>query len=1138
MTAATRTLTQRIHDDLISDGKMKSTIRPDRARLVSNRTDSDVRREAVPRPWQGDLAKKPWEYCVTAVIPHRNTLEHLKLCLDFVQAQTERPYVMIIDTGSDEATLAGVLALRSDNVEVHLIACQGTEEYADVVCYAMDLAMSACRTEYLWCLHSDCFVTNRSLLAEMLSTAAGGKQPVIGYESTSANKHPECKGMVSHTCTLLHMPTMHELDVAWSRTRLATQSTSAGRDVVFDPEMALNYRLRDRGIAPLILGPEQASGIERDGNRVHLRSATLREQAVANSFNSRAAYVSIMADLRQLVGGKQQDSPRHADCVGQRDDAEPLKAVGGLQSARLRVGIVSNGLLLGGAEMWVASLVRNLDQSRIDVSGVVQMSDEFSYSQLLHRVSSVAPLYLGKAGIEKLAAESDVLICWGVRQLGSLLPDSFKGKVILVAHGRNEWDAGIIKEASGRATHFAAVSAWAADTYSDTGHTERPVTVIHNGVDVDRCKPIIAREETRAAWGLNAGDIAIGYLGGIKKAFKNSLAVAKAAAYLGEPYRAVYVGSDYDNLGGEIRRISPNAVIRQPDFQAGNALSAFDCLMLASDTEGFSLALTEAWLAGVPTVATPVGAVPELEQVHGQLTVHAPVGASPEELAAAVTKALSPENRRVVEHAKRVTELSYTAAAMGRRWSEYLCSLDEDSKPVADIAATPHPSVSVVVAARNYGHFLRDCLESCLRQSIKPVDVIYSDDFSTDDSLKIARTFPGVTVLEAERHHGVCVARNRGVRASKGDVLIHVDGDDTLPPNYIEKHLAVLTNTTPFSYGPFQSCGLRHDIFNVPEWDSAGLSRLLHGNFVHTSAAVWRWAFDAVGGWQETSANTAWDWYMALRLSTLGTPTKSGATLQYRKHPGSYSQTKGEQSPCVALPTLLEKIREDFRAFRRQPSVSAICAVSKPVLAPLSLECWRMASPGYREILFGYAPGLPDDLWNILHGIPRSQFHEGTAHRDDAGEVRFRLLDNATGDWIANIDDDDIWVHVPDLSTVPDDVGIISGAGLYFELHRPLSDPTHVVKHDPEPIAKPCHACKMRSSHWLVRRKAWEQVSAQIDRIFWYSDWRLAYRIIEAGWKALVIPRLLGIMRRYTFDYPSGSEWSWDKYVKTLEVRS
>jgi hypothetical protein len=167
----------------------------------------------------------------------------------------------------------------------------------------MDLAMSACRTDYLWCLHSDCFVTNRDLLAELLSTADGGKRPVIGYESTLANKHAECKGMVSHTCTLLHMPTMHELDVTWSRTRLATQAKATGRIVAFDPEMALNYRLRDRGIAPLILGPEQTSGIERDAHRVHLRSATLAEQVLTSVPNSRptAHQIAVLAELRVLA---------------------------------------------------------------------------------------------------------------------------------------------------------------------------------------------------------------------------------------------------------------------------------------------------------------------------------------------------------------------------------------------------------------------------------------------------------------------------------------------------------------------------------------------------------------------------------------------------------------------------------------------------------------------------------------------------------------------------------------------------------------------------------------------------------------------------------------------------------------------
>jgi glycosyltransferase involved in cell wall biosynthesis len=87
------------------------------------------------------------------------------------------------------------------------------------------------------------------------------------------------------------------------------------------------------------------------------------------------------------------------------------------------------------------------------------------------------------------------------------------------------------------------------------------------------------------------------------------------------------------------------------------------------------LALTEAWYSGVPTVATPVGAVPELEERFGQLTVRVPTEPSAAELAEGVKKALAPENRAVVERARAVTREHFTAAAMGRRWSEYLLKL-------------------------------------------------------------------------------------------------------------------------------------------------------------------------------------------------------------------------------------------------------------------------------------------------------------------------------------------------------------------------------------------------------------------------------------------------------------------------------
>ncbi|HEU5408912.1 MAG TPA: hypothetical protein VFU48_14180, partial [Nitrospira sp.] len=261
---------------------------------------------------------------------------------------------------------------------------------------------------------------------------------------------------------------------------------------------------------------------------------------------------------------------------------------------------------------------------------------------------------------------------------------------------------------------------------------------------------------------------------------------------------------------------------------------------------------------------------------------------------------------------------------------------------------------------------------------------------------------------------------------------------------------------------------------------------------------------------------------------------RSNATLNYRLHSESFSRTKGEKAAGDKYKDLMSLVRDDFAKWNRKPSLSAICAVSKPHLAPLALKCWQLAAPDYKELVLGCSPSLPDSTWSVISNIPRSRACKGTDNREDAGLVRFGLLDAATGDWIANVDDDDIWLKVPDLTKVPADVGMISGSGLFFEFHVPPTNPSHVEFHQSLPLEVPGHAHKLRGSHWIVRRKAWEQISKDMDRSFWFSDWRLAYRIIEAGWRVMAMPEPLGVVRRYSMDYPTGPEWTWDYHVQTL----
>jgi len=217
--------------------------------------------------------------------------------------------------------------------------------------------------------------------------------------------------------------------------------------------------------------------------------------------------------------------------------------------------------------------------------------------------------------------------------------------------------------------------------------------------------------------------------------------------------------------------------------------------------------------------------------------------------------------------------------------------------------------ISVIITARNNGKYLAEAIESCLRQTVTLHDIVYSDDFSTDNSISVARKYKEVTIIEHAFHVGVVEARNNGADAAKGDAFVFLDGDDVLPDNFIEKHLQVFDESTPFVYCSAQTFGMTNVFWKVYAWKTLFL---WDRNFVNTSLMVWRDAFIKSGKWQETCVKTMWDWSLAIRLSRLGIPRKSPAILLYRQHSQSWSQTKEKKNNYSDFLKLTEDIRDEM----------------------------------------------------------------------------------------------------------------------------------------------------------------------------------------------------------------------------------
>jgi hypothetical protein len=240
-------------------------------------------RSPKEKPWQGSCAKKPWEYRVTAVIPVIDTFESLRLCVETLRMQTEKPYIIVVDTGSERGNIERILDMHAEDLEVHCIRHNGTIHPSDPVSMAMDMAQSMCRTEYMFATHSDAFLVRRDYLEWLLSMCGeeeDGLFPVVGYEM-SPRQHDDWKGMVSHTATMYHVPTLDRIGFGWSMRRLASicgldsQEAHPDRPNWPDTEILGNTILREHGIPTKIIGHESNFERNRDENVDHARSISL-----------------------------------------------------------------------------------------------------------------------------------------------------------------------------------------------------------------------------------------------------------------------------------------------------------------------------------------------------------------------------------------------------------------------------------------------------------------------------------------------------------------------------------------------------------------------------------------------------------------------------------------------------------------------------------------------------------------------------------------------------------------------------------------------------------------------------------------------------------------------------------------------
>lgn len=108
-----------------------------------------------------------------------------------------------------------------------------------------------------------------------------------------------------------------------------------------------------------------------------------------------------------------------------------------------------------------------------------------------------------------------------------------------------------------------------------------------------------------------------------------------------------------------------------------------------------------------------------------------------------------------------------------------------------------NPLVSIIVITYNSAKYVLETLESAKAQTYRNIELIVSDDSSTDNTVNICRNWLGknnnhfirTELITSEKNTGIAANCNRGLKASKGDWIKFIAGDDAIFYNTIEYYV-------------------------------------------------------------------------------------------------------------------------------------------------------------------------------------------------------------------------------------------------------------------------------------------------------------------------------------------------------------
>jgi glycosyltransferase involved in cell wall biosynthesis len=264
-----------------------------------------------------------------------------------------------------------------------------------------------------------------------------------------------------------------------------------------------------------------------------------------------------------------------------------------------------------------------------------------------------------------------------------------------------------------------------------------------------------------------------------------------------------------------------------------------------------------------------------------------------------------------------------------------------------------NPSVFVVMPSYNQARFIRQAIDSVLRQGYEPLHLLVMDGGSTDGTVDVLRSYGDRLEFVSRKDRGQSDALNQGLTRAQGDIVCWLNSDDAFLPDAIRTVVDTfrLHPGAEFVYGKGWNVDENGRLLGDSGALPFNLWKLIHHrNYVHQPSCFFRRSLLDKVGLIEEDLHYVMDWELWIRFGAYRgvfvdrflscnrayaqNKTQSGALKRWREIRSMVRRYTDRRLPPVLWLYLLEAALQEMKPRRWL----------RPLVAPVqALFFWGMA---------------------------------------------------------------------------------------------------------------------------------------------------------------------------------------------------